>query len=134
VIGGLIGFAASLLGSLLGVLAAPFVGVACGRRSAERGTEGRASRGALAGLVGGAVATPVFLIGSAAGALVTWQTVGGEEFSRVLDETVGVSVTASEAWTLYLLSLVFAAVLQAFLLILASVVAGALRGRRTPVS
>ena len=122
-IGGVVGFLASLLGSLAGILVAGFVGYACGRRAAEAGAPRRA--GALSGLVGGAVAAPVFVIGASAGALVAARGIGTVRLAATLSDVIGAQVTPEEAWRFFLLSLVLAAVLQTVVLILASTAAGA---------
>lgn len=130
VIGGVIGFFMSLLGSLVGIVVAAFVGVACGRRAAaeagEAGNEaGSAGAGALAGLVGGAVAAPVFVVGASAGAVVAGRSVEMASVAGMLSDMLGTAVSAEEAWRLFVLAVVFAAVLQVGVLILASVIAGA---------
>lgn len=125
VIGGVVGFFLSLLGSLVGIVAAAFVGVACGRRSAAAVEGGSAGAGALAGLVGGAVAAPVFVVGASAGAVVAGRSVEMARIAGMLSEMLGTSVSAEEAWRLFVLAVVFAAVLQVAVLILASVAAGA---------
>lgn len=121
-IGGLIGFLASLvLASLGGIVASIFVGVACGRRSAAA-AEGK-QQGARAGLVGGLLAAPVFVLGAAAGALVGIREMGMQEVSSTVSEMSGMQVSSQEAWVLLLVGLAFAAVVQAVVLILSSVLA-----------
>jgi hypothetical protein len=80
--------------------------------------------------VGGVVAAPVFVIGSAAGALLAVQAVEREEMARLIGDMAGVAITPDEAWALYLLSLAIAGVLQAIAVVAASTLAGALAGRR----
>lgn len=130
VIGGVVGFLASLLGPLGGIIAAGFVGAACGRRAAGASGEEAPSGGALAGLVGGAVAAPVFAVGAAAGAVIAIRRVGAESAAAAMGEMVGTGISPEEAWQLYLLSLAFAGVVQIFLLAVAAVAAGALALRR----
>lgn len=125
IIGGVVGFFLSLLGSLVGIVVAAFVGVACGRRSAATAEGGSAGAGALAGLVGGAVAAPVFVVGASAGAVVAGRSVEMARVSAMLSEMLGTAISAEEAWRLFVLAVVFAAVLQVAVLILASVAAGA---------
>jgi hypothetical protein len=122
-IGGIVGFLVSLLGSLAGIVVAGFVGFSCGRRAAEADAGRRT--GALSGLVGGAVAAPVFVIGASAGALVAAQRIGSARIAATLSDVVGTRVTPEEAWRFFLLSLVLAAIFQAVVLILASTAAGA---------
>lgn len=120
-IGGVIGFLVSLLGSLAGILLAGFVGFSCGRRAAAAGQW----TGALSGLVGGAIAAPAYVIGSALGALVAVRGIGAVRVAATLSDMLGTRVTTDEAWLFFLLSLVLAAFLQAVILILVSTVAGA---------
>jgi hypothetical protein len=122
-IGGIVGFLVSLLGSLAGIVVAGFVGFSCGRRAAEADAGRRT--GALSGLVGGAVAAPVFVIGASAGALVAARRIGSARIAATLSDVVGTRVTPEEAWRFFLLSLVLAAIFQAMVLILASTAAGA---------
>ena len=122
-IGGVVGFLASLLGSLAGIVVAGFVGYSCGRRAAEAGAPRQA--GALSGLLGGAVAAPAFVIGASAGALVAGQRIGSSRIAATLSDMLEMQVTPEEAWRFFLLSLVLAAVFQAVILILASTAAGA---------
>lgn len=128
-IGGVVGFVVSLLGPLAGIIAAGFVGAACGRRSALASEE-RGAGGALAGLVGGTVAAPVFAVGAAAGAVLAIKRVGAESAAIALGEMLGTGVSPEEAWRLYLISLAFAAVVQVFLVVLAATVTGALASRK----
>lgn len=120
-IGGVVGLLVSLLGSLVGIVFAGFIGFSCGRRA---GVVGRQS-GALSGLVGGAVAAPVYVLGSTLGALLAARGIGAARIATTLSEVLGTQVTADEAWTFFLLSLVLSAILQAGVLILASTAAGA---------
>lgn len=119
-IGGLVGFAASLaLASLGGILAAIFIGIACGRRAAAS----ESKQGGRAGLVAGLMAAPVFVLGAASGALLGVREVGMEEVSSAVGEMAGMEISSQEAWTLLLAGLVFAAFVQAAVLILTSVLA-----------
>ncbi len=127
-IGGVIGFLVSLLGSVAGIIFAGFVGFSCGRRAAVA-EEGRRS-GALAGLVGGAVAAPVFVLGATLGAAVAVQRMGTAEIATILSDMLGQEISADQAWQFFLLSLVVAAFIQAGLLVLASVAAGAWATRK----
>lgn len=129
-IGGVVGFVISLLGPLAGLFAAGFVGSSCGRRCAGVSGEGTASGGALAGLVGGVVAAPVFAIGAAAGAVVAARRMGAETIALTLENVVGAPVSTEDAWRLYLLSLVFAAVIQVSFLLAVAAISGGLAGRK----
>jgi hypothetical protein len=124
-IGGVVGFLASLLGSLAGVVIAGFIGVSCGRRAAEAVAERSAGAGALAGLVGGSVAAPVFVLGASVGAIVAARGIGAQSIADAVSEFMGMEISPDEAWQLFLLSVLAAGVLQAAVLILASVAAGA---------
>ena len=125
-IGGVVGLLVSLLGSLVGILVAGFIGVSCGRRAAA--AEQRA--GALSGLVGGAVAAPVYVLGSTLGALFAAREIGAAMLAATLSELLGTQVSADEAWTFFLVSLVLSAILEAAVLVLASTAAGAWTKRR----
>ncbi|QIN83712.1 hypothetical protein GBA63_14535 [Rubrobacter tropicus] len=125
-IGGLLGFFASLLGSLAGIIAGIFVGYSCGRRAAGAETD---RPGALSGLIGGAVAAPVYVVGASAGALVAARGIGSPRMAATLSEVLGTSISPDEAWTLFLLSIVLSAVIQAALFVAAATVAGALAKR-----
>ena len=129
-IGGVVGFLASLLGPLGGIIAAGFVGVACGRRAAAASGEQAPAGGALAGLLGGAVAAPVFAVGAAAGAVLAIKRVGSASAAASLEEMLGTGISPEEAWQLYLLSLLFAAVVQVALITLSATAAGALALRQ----
>lgn len=122
-IGGVVGFLVSLLGSVAGIIFAGFVGFSCGRRAAVA-EEGRRP-GVLAGLIGGAVAAPVFVLGAALGSVVAIQRLGTAEIAATLSEMLGQEISADQAWQFFLLSLGVAAFLQAGLLILVSAAAGA---------
>lgn len=122
-IGGAIGFLVSLLGSIAGVIFAGFVGFSCGRRAAVA-EEGRRS-GALAGLIGGAIAAPVFVLGATLGSAVAVRSMGTAEIAAILSDMLGQEISADQAWQFFLLSLVIAAFVQAGLLIGVSTVAGA---------
>ncbi len=122
-IGGVTGFLVSLLGSVAGIIFAGFVGFSCGRRAAAA-EEGRRP-GVLAGLVSGAIAAPVFVLGATLGAAVAVRRMGTSEIATVLSDMLGQEISADQAWEFFLLSLVVAAFLQAGLLILASSAAGA---------
>ena len=122
-IGGAIGFLVSLLGSIAGVIFAGFVGFSCGRRAAVA-EEGRHS-GAVAGLIGGAVATPVFVLGATLGSAVAVQSMGTAQIAVTLSDMLRQEISADQAWQFFLLSLVIAAFVQAGLLIGVSTAAGA---------
>ena len=122
-IGGAVGFLASLLGSLAGILVAGFVGVACGRRGAEAEVGRRT--GALSGLLSGVVAAPVYVLGASAGAVVAARGIGSARLAAMLSEMLGTPYSSEEAWQLFLLSLVLAAVFQVVVLVLASTATGA---------
>jgi len=129
--GGVVGFVVSLLGALAGVIAAGFVGVLCGRRVA-RSTEhgGRPADGARAGLAAGLVAMPVFVVGSAAGALLSASSLGSRRIAAALSDATGLHLTPGEAWQIFLLSIALAAFFEAVIFLVASVAAGALACRR----
>jgi hypothetical protein len=129
-VGGVIGFLVSLFGSLAGMIAAIFVGISCGRRAADT-EEGKRS-GAISGLVGGAFAAPIYVLGAASGAVIAARQVGGEEMARVLSEIefANIELTAEEAWNLYLASLVLSGFMQAAILIGIAALAGALAARK----
>jgi hypothetical protein len=126
-VGGVAGFFGSLLGSLGGLLVGLFVGYSCGRRAAEAEAE---RPGALSGLIGGAVAAPVFAVGASAGALVAARGIGSPRIAATLSDVMGTRISPDEAWTLFLLSIVLAAVLQTIVFVGAATIAGALAGRR----
>lgn len=129
-IGGVIGFLVSLFGSFAGMIAAIFVGISCGRRAAD--AEAGKRHGAMSGLVGGAVAAPVYVLGAAAGAIIAARQIGGEQMARTLSEIefVDIQLTAEEAWSLYVASLVFSGFVQAVVLIGVAVLVGALVARK----
>ncbi|MGI8910697.1 MAG: hypothetical protein ACR2JR_09135 [Rubrobacteraceae bacterium] len=133
-IGGVVAFLVSLLGSVAGMVAAIFVGISCGRRAAvadAAADEGNVERrpGALSGLVGGAVAAPVFVFGAAAGALVAARGFGTARMAETLSQMLGTRISPDQAWQLFLLSLVFSAVAQAAILVISSTAAGAWAAR-----
>ena len=125
-IGGVLGFFASLLGSLAGIIAGVFVGYSCGKRAAVAEDD---RPGALAGLIGGAVAAPVYVVGASAGALVAARGIGTPRMADTLSEVLGTSISPDEAWTLFLLSIVLSAILQAALFVAAATAAGAIAKR-----
>ena len=129
-IGGVIGFVLSLLGPLAGLFAGGLVAASCGRRCTSAAGEETASGGALAGLLGGLVAAPVFAVGAAAGAVAAARSIGIETVALTLEDVVGSSVSPEEAWRLYLLSLVLAAIVQIAFLIGVAATAGALAARK----
>jgi ABC-type dipeptide/oligopeptide/nickel transport system permease component len=122
-IGGAVGFVASLLGSLAGILVAGVVGVSCGRRAAEADAGRRT--GALSGLLSGVVAAPVYVLGATAGAVVAAREIGSARLAAMLSEMLGTPFSSEEAWQLFLLSLILAAVFQVVVLVLASTATGA---------
>ena len=126
-IAGIAGFFASLLGSLAGLLVGIFVGYSCGKRAAGAEAE---RPGALSGLIGGAVAAPVYAVGASAGALVAARSIGSPRIAATLSDVMGTSVSPDEAWTLFLLSIVLAAVLQTAVFVGAATIAGALAQRQ----
>ncbi len=138
-IGGLVAFLVSLLEPVAGMVAAIFVGVSCGRRAAvadaaaDAPTEAEdveARPGALSGLIGGAVAAPVFVFGAAAGALVAARGSGISRMAETLSQMLGTNISPQQAWQLFLLSLVFSAVLQVTILLISSTAAGAWATRK----
>ena len=117
-IGGVVGFLASLLGSLVGVLMAGFVGFSCGRRAAGADASAGAGRpGALSGLIGGALAAPVYVLGASAGAVVAARGIGSSRMADSISDVLGTRISPEQAWQLFLLSLVLAAFFQAAILI-----------------
>jgi hypothetical protein len=123
-IGGVVGFLTALIGgALAGVLISGFIGFSCGRRAAA--AEAGSKSGALSGLIGGSLATPIFVVGASAGAAISARSVSTAEMANMISDMAGMEVTAEGAWQLFLLSLVFAAFVQALLLILVSTAAGA---------
>lgn len=129
-IGGVIGFLVSLFGSLAGMIAAIFVGISCGRRAADA-EEGKRP-GAISGLVGGAFAAPVYVLGAASGAVIAAQQIGGEQMAQTLSEIefLDIQLTAEEAWNLYLASLVFSGIIQASIVVGMAALAGFLAARK----
>lgn len=125
-IGGVLGFFASLLGSLSGIIAGVFVGYSCGKRAAVA-EDGRP--GALSGLIGGAVAAPVYVVGASAGALVAARGIGSPRMAATLSDVLGTPISSDEAWTLFLLSIVLSAVIQAAVFVAAATASGALARR-----
>lgn len=79
----------------------------------------------MSGLIGGSLASPVFVLGSAAGASISARNISLTEMSGVISDMTDMQISPELAWQLFLLSLVFAAFVQALLLILASTAAGA---------
>ena len=132
-IGGVIGFAVCLIGSLAGVVVSGFVGWACGRRAAEAFSERQTGAGALAGMVAGFVAAPVYAIGASVGALVSARILGMESIASRLSGFLNTEVSAVEAWQLFLFSLIFAAMMELGVLTSASTIAGALLARKRAV-
>jgi hypothetical protein len=124
-IGGVLGFLVSLPGSLVGIVFAGFFGFACGRRAAVAGRRA----GALSGLIGGAVAAPGYMLGSAIGALLTARLIGAVEIATTLSDVLGTQVSADEAWIYFLLSLVLSAILEVLILVSVSSAAGAWTNR-----
>ena len=129
-IGGVAGFLVSLFGPLAGLIAAGFVGASCGRRCARASGEETKSGGALAGLCGGLIAAPVFAVGAAAGAVAAAKRIGTETIAVNLENVIGAPVSTDEAWRLYLLSLILAAILQVALLVAGAATSGALATRK----
>ena len=128
-IGGVVGFLVALIGgALAGVLISGFVGFSCGRRAgvAEAGRKS----GALSGLIGGSLTAPIFVLGTAAGSVISARSVSTAEMADLISEMAGMEVTPDGAWQLFLLSLILAAFVQALLLILVSTAAGAWATRK----
>ncbi|MEJ7819517.1 MAG: hypothetical protein WKF44_04365, partial [Rubrobacteraceae bacterium] len=86
--------------------------------------------GALAGLVGGAVAAPVVVFGASAGALISARAVDTDRISGELSGMLGSDITSDETWRLILLAVAFAAVLQVVILVGAATAAGAWTTRK----
>ena len=127
-IGGVVGFLVALIGgALAGVLLSGFIGFSCGRRAAAAETAGAAGKksGALAGLIGGSLAAPVFVLGASAGSVISARSINTTEMANLISDMSGMEVTPDGAWQLFLLSLILAAFVQALILILASTAAGA---------
>lgn len=129
-VGGVVGFASCLLGSVVGILVAGFVGWACGKRAAKAGAGETSGAGALAGLIGGTIAAPVFVVGASAGAIVAGRAVEMRQMSAMLSDMLATSISPEEAWRLFLLAVVVAAVLQVAVLVSTSVAAGAWASRK----
>lgn len=110
-------------GALAGVLISGFIGFSCGRRAAA--AEAGRKSGALSGLIAGALATPIFVLGASAGSAISARSVSTAEMADMISQMAGMEVTPEGAWQLFLVSLVFAAFVQALILILASSAAGA---------
>ena len=96
----------------------------------EGGRGGGGEAGALSGLVSGAVAAPAFVIGASAGALVAARAIGSPRIAATLSEVLGTQITSQEAWQIFLLSIIVAAVFQAVILVLVSTAAGAWTTRK----
>lgn len=128
-VGGVVGFIVSLFGSFAGIIAAGFIGFSCGKRAAKAGKEGS---GASSGLVGGALAAPLFVLGAAAGAIVAAQTIGGAEIATSLSGILDVELSGDEAWNLYLVGTAVAAIVQAGILIAVSTASAAWTSRKRP--
>lgn len=110
-------------GALAGVLISGFIGFSCGRRAAA--AEAGKRSGALSGIIGGALATPIFVLGASAGSVISARSVSTVEMADMISDMAGMQVTPDGAWQLFLLSLILAAFVQALLLILVSTAAGA---------
>src|SRR3954453_12071349 len=104
-IGGVVGLLVSLPGSLVGIVVAPFFGISCGRRAAAAGGRGGGGSpgrggggagaggpGAIPGLGGGAVAAPVYAIGSTLGALLTGREIGASMMATSLSDMLGTQI------------------------------------------
>src|SRR5215212_1262538 len=96
-------------------------GFSCGRRAAVAGNRA----GALSGLVGGAVAAPVYVLGSTLGALLAARQIGTAGIATTLSDMLDTQISADEAWIYFLFSLILSAILEAAILILVSSAAGA---------
>lgn len=127
-IGAVAGFLASLLGVLAGTVIAVFIGVSCGRRAAE--AEGKEKSGAIAGLVGGAIAAPAFVLGASAGAVVSVRSVETARVAATLTEVLGTEISNEQAWQLLLVAVAFAALIQIVVLVAAATAAGAWAARQ----
>jgi hypothetical protein len=125
-IGGVAGFVASLLGALAGLLVGLMVGYSCGKRAAGAEAE---RPGALSGLIGGAVAAPVYAVGASAGAVVAARGIGSPRIAATLTDVTGMPFSPDEAWTLFLISVALAAVLQTAVFVGAATAAGAIAKR-----
>lgn len=132
-IGGVVGFAVCLIGSIFGVIVSGFVGWACGRRAAETFRERQTGAGAFAGMVSGFVAAPVYTLGASVGAIVSARILGLESIASRLSGFLSTEVTANEAWQLFLFGLIFAAMMELGILTSASTIAGALTARKRMV-
>ena len=120
----MVGFLAALIGgSLAGILLSGFVGLSCGRRAAV--AEAGRKPGALSGLIGGSLASPVFVLGAAAGAAISARSLSMTEMAETISSMADMQISPEVAWQLFLLALVFAAIIQTLLLILVSTAAGA---------
>lgn len=129
-IGGVVGLLASLLGSLAGIVAAAFVGVACGRASVEdSGDEDR--NGALDGLMGGSLAVPVFVVGAAAGALLSARWMGMETLAAEMGSFTGTEFSPSQVREVLLTGILIAGAVQAFVVMGTAALAGARRSKKS---
>lgn len=123
-IGGVVGFLTALIGgTVAGVLIAGFIGYSCGKRAAAA-ESGRKS-GALSGLIGGSLTTPIFVVAASAGAVISARSMSTAEMADMISEMAGMQVSPEGAWQLFLVSLGFGGFIQALLLILVSTAAGA---------
>src|SRR5215203_4269289 len=92
----------------------------------EREERGGAVRvGMIWGGIGGAVAAPVYVLGSTLGALLAARQIGAAGIATTLSDVLGAQVSADEAWIYFLFSLILSAILEAAVLILVSSAAGA---------
>ena len=95
----------------------------------EKGGRGGKTGWGAPGLIGGAVAAPVYVLGSTLGALLAARLIGAAEIAATLSEVLGTKVSADLAWTYFLFSLVLSAILEAAILVSASSAAGAWANR-----
>jgi len=116
-IGGLVAFLVSLLEPVAGMVAAIFVGVSCGRRAAVADAAMDAP-------------TDAEDVEARPGALVAARGSGISRMAETLSQMLGTNISPQQAWQLFLLSLVFSAVLQVTILLISSTAAGAWATRK----
>jgi hypothetical protein len=72
----------------------------------------------------------LYALGSTIGALFAAREIGALRLAATLSELLGSKVSADEAWTFFLVSLVLSALIEITLLVLAATAAGAWAKRR----
>ena len=69
------------------------------------------------------------MVGASAGALVAARGIGSSRMAATLSDVLGTPISSDEAWTLFLLSVVLSAVIQAAVFVAAATASGALAKR-----